>query len=408
VKAKSFFEAWNAFFFTEQSPIPIALFRIIFGVMVLATLLLLRADWMAWYGPHAWVSLKSMQAVEPGTRLNVFAFISRSDFWVHALFWIFLASAVSLTIGLLTRLNCLIVFLCLTSIDQRNLFILHGGDTFLRVSGFFLIFAPAGAALSVDRLIRIWGGKEGAEIRPRNPWAQRMIQLELALVYFVGFCWKVAGTPWVQGTALSSILQLDELQRFPAPSWLMRPTMLKLGTWFTLVLEFALGVLIWIRELRYYLLAAGLVFHLSLEYLMNIPMFQWDVLSAYVLFIDAADLERFWNRIRAGVGGFLGERVTVIYNGGSERLRRITNLLGAIDIFGRLSFADLRDSQTQYKLPSKKARNEFVVVTRSGPLQGLEAVRTVAAAVPFLWPVAVLLTLRKSWDSGAKPNRKAN
>jgi hypothetical protein len=49
-----------------------------------------------------------------------------------------------------------------------------------------------------------------------------------------------------------------------------------------------------------------------------------------------------------------------------------------------------------------------LVVTRSGPLQGLEAVRSVAAALPLLWPVAALLTLRKSWDSGAKPNRKAN
>jgi hypothetical protein len=255
VKAKSFFEAWNAFFFAEQSPIPIALFRIIFGVMVLATLLLLRADWMAWYGPHAWVSLKSMQAVEPGTRLNVFAFISRSDFWVHALFWIFLASAVSLTIGLLTRLNCLIVFLCLTSIDQRNLFILHGGDTFLRVSGFFLIFAPAGAALSVDRLIRIWGGKEGADIRPRNPWAQRMIQLELALVYFATFCWKAKGVMWVQGTALYYVYHLDEIRRFYVPRWLMQPMVLKLGSWFALALEFSLGILIWFKEIRYYLLA---------------------------------------------------------------------------------------------------------------------------------------------------------
>ncbi len=408
MKAKSFFEAWNAFFFAEQSPIPLALFRIIFGVMVLATLLLLRADWMAWYGPHAWVSLKTMQALEPGTRLNVFAFISQSDFWVRAMFWIFLAAAASLTFGFLTRLNCLIVFLCLTSIDQRNLFILHGGDTFLRVSGFFMIFAPAGAALSVDRLIRILRGKEGIEIRPRNPWAQRMIQFELALVYFVGFCWKVAGTPWVQGTALSSILQLDELQRFSLPSWMLRPTMLKLATWFTIALEFSLGVLIWTRELRYYLLVMGLIFHLCIEYLMNIPMFQWDVLSAYVLFIDAADLERYWNWMSARVGTHLGERVTVIYDGSSERFRRVANWLGTADIFGRLSLIDLRDSKTQHEVHLKKARNPLVVVTSSGTLQGTEAVRRVAAVVPLLWPVAVLLKLRRSWASETRANRKAN
>ncbi len=35
---KSFVEAWNEFFFAEQSPIPIALFRILYGMAVIATL----------------------------------------------------------------------------------------------------------------------------------------------------------------------------------------------------------------------------------------------------------------------------------------------------------------------------------------------------------------------------------
>ena len=392
---KSFVEAWNEFFFAEQSPIPIALFRILYGMAVLATLWLSREDWIAWYGPHAWVSLSTMQAFEPGPRLNLFTVMPASVFWVQMLFWVFVASTVCLTIGFLTRLNSVVVYVCLASIQQRNLFILHGGDTFLRVAGFFLIFSAAGAALSVDRLIRIWRGKEGVEIRPRRPWAQRMIQFELSLVYFVGFCWKVAGAMWVQGTALSYIYRLDELQRFPLPSWFLNETLMKLATWFTLVLEFALGVLIWIREIRYYLLAIGLVFHLSIEYSMNIPMFQWDVLTAYVLFIDAADLERVWNWISNHVRPFPGERMTVIYDGGSERLRRVANLLGALDIFGRLRITDARDLGRPSGVDAKAARNEIVVVTNSGARQGLEGMRRVAGVVPLMWPVFVALSIRR-------------
>jgi hypothetical protein len=41
-----------------------------------------------------------------------------------------------------------------------------------------------------------------------------------------------------------------------------------------------------------------LLFHLYLEYSLNLPMFEWVVLSAYVLFIDPADLSRGWNWIR--------------------------------------------------------------------------------------------------------------
>jgi hypothetical protein len=63
------------------------------------------------------------------------------------------------------------------------------------------------------------------------------------------------------------------------------------------VLEFSLGILIWVKELRYILLAFGLLLHLYLEYSLNIPMFQWDILSAYILFIDVADITRTWDWI---------------------------------------------------------------------------------------------------------------
>src|SRR5271168_2850650 len=291
---KSPIEAWNAFFFAEQSPTPIALFRIVYGVLVSATLLLLRPDWLAWFGSHAWLSLPTMHQLEPGPRLDLFAIIPQNDTLIAALFWIFLASTILLTIGFLTRFNTVLVFLCLNSINQRNLYIDHGGDTFLRVAGFFLIFAPAGAAFSVDRLIRMRRGREAAEIPPSSPWAQRMIQIELALVYFVSFCWKIQGASWIHGTALYYVYHLDEIQRFPVPQWLLTPTILKLGTWAALAMEFSLGVLIWIRKLRYIILLLGLIFHLYLEYSLNVPMFQWDVLSAYILFIDPGDLDRVW------------------------------------------------------------------------------------------------------------------
>jgi Vitamin K-dependent gamma-carboxylase len=291
-------EAWNRFFFAPQLPTPVALFRILYGVMVIATLILLRPDWLAWYGPHSWMTLSTMHEMEPGTRLNLFAVIPQTNAAIEALFWIALASAFLLTIGLFTRVNTIIVFLCLASIDQRNLNILNGGDTFLRVAGFFLIFAPAGAAFSVDRFIRMRRGRESAEIPPSSPWAQRMIQIELALVYFVSFCWKIQGASWIHGTALYYVYHLDEIQRFPLPQWLLNPTILKLGTWAALAVEFSLGVLIWIKKLRYAILTLGLLFHLYLEYSLNVPMFQWDVLSAYVLFIEPADLDRAWNWIR--------------------------------------------------------------------------------------------------------------
>ena len=59
-----------------------------------------------------------------------------------------------------------------------------------------------------------------------------------------------------------------------------------------------MGVLIWFRRFRYPLLLLGLLFHLCLESAFNLPMFEWDVLTAYVLFIDPADLKRLWHSFR--------------------------------------------------------------------------------------------------------------
>jgi hypothetical protein len=285
-------EAWERFFFAPQSPTPIAAFRILYGACVTLTLILLHAEWLDWFGVHSWVTLSTMTRVEPGVRLDLFTVMPQNDAWIVAFFWVFLCFAILLTVGLWTRFSSIVVFVCLASIQQRNLYILHGGDVFLRVTGFFLMFAPAGAALSVDRLIRVRRHLEGAEIAPRAPWAQRMIQFELALLYFSSFLWKLKGVHWLNGTALFYVFHIHAIQRFPLPAWTRQLWILKLATWYTLALEFSLGVLIWFRPLRYPLLVLGLLFHLSIEYSLNIPMFEWDVLTAYMLFIDPADLQR--------------------------------------------------------------------------------------------------------------------
>ena len=137
-----------------------------------ATLILLHSEWLDWFGVHSWVTLSTMTRVEPGVRLNLFTVMPQNDSWITAFFWIFLCFAVLLTIGLWTRLSSVVVFVCLASMQQRNLYILHGGDVFLRVTGFFLMFAPAGAALSLDRSIRVRRKLEGPntsrELRGRN------------------------------------------------------------------------------------------------------------------------------------------------------------------------------------------------------------------------------------------------
>jgi hypothetical protein len=341
---KSIGRAWNDFFFAPQSPVPIAIFRILFSLMVLADAALLRPEWLTWFGPRGIVSLEAMQQVERGARINLFAFLPETAFWTNAVFWMLVVSALLLAVGLYTRASSIAVYVLLASLHERNLFITNSGDTLLRASAFFLMFAPAGAALSLDRLRNIWRGRETAEIRPRAPWAQRMIQIELCLMYLMTFWNKSLGPAWIDGTALYYVYHLDQFRRFPVPDFFQELKMVRLETWFTLAAEFALGVLVWIKELRYPVLAIGVVLHLSLEYSMNVPLFQWIALSLYITFVDGADLARVWATVRDRPGAGARTPVVVAYDPEVATASRAAEVLKALDIFGRLRLVPQRDA----------------------------------------------------------------
>ena len=376
---KTLARAWNDFFFEPQSPVPISIFRILISLIVLVDLTLLRADWLTWFGPRGLVTMAGSQQVEQGPRLNVFAFLPQTEFWSNAIFAALVISAVLLCVGLFTRASSIAVFVLIASLHQRNLFITNSGDTLLRCSLFFLMFAPAGAALSLDRLRRIWNGKEGPMIRPRAPWAQRMIQIELSLLYFMTFWTKSLGPAWVDGTALYYVNNLDEFRRFSTPGFLHWLPLIKLQTWLTLAAEFALGVLVWIKEIRYPILLMGVFLHLALEYSLNVPMFQWTTLALYVTFVDAGVLESAWHRITSRVAFQNRQSVVVSYQPEILKSRRAAAVLQALDVFGHLQLVNRND---------RDARAAFAIdglssVTRIAPrLWGVgKGSRTIAATV---------------------------
>ncbi len=376
--------AWNDFFFTKTRPTPVALFRIAFGLLVIADLILLRPEWLTWFGPRGLVSLQTMHEMAAGWRVNLFDVLPPTDGSANAIFWMLMVAGVLVTIGFLTRLSTIVSFVCLASLHQRNLFITHAGDTLLRISAFFLMFAPAGAALSADRLLRIWRGVETAEIQPRVPWAQRMLQIQTAFVYFSSFWVKSQGSYWVDGTAMYYVYHLEQLQRFPLPSWIMLPPLIKLSGWLTLAIEFALGVLVWFKDIRYAILACGLLLHLFIEYSMNIPLFEWIMVSTYINFVYPEDATRAWQWVKRRAVAWLPAPVTVTYDDRAEKIVRSVNLLRALDVFDRLRFAPLGETE-----PSKGSRRGLIVSTPAGPREGWRGLQFVARALPLLWVFAL-------------------
>ena len=58
------------------------------------------------------------------------------------------------------------------------------------------------------------------------------------------------------------------------------------------MIEFALGTLVWIRELRYPVLLSGVFLHACIEVLLNLQLFGWTMMISLLLFVRPEDLER--------------------------------------------------------------------------------------------------------------------
>ena len=78
----------------------------------------------------------------------------------------------------------------------------NSGDTVMIVLSIYLLLSPAGAACSLDRLWRIFRGKEDDAPPLIVPWAQRLMQIQIAVLYLCASLSKMTGPQWADGTAV--------------------------------------------------------------------------------------------------------------------------------------------------------------------------------------------------------------
>lgn len=398
ISLKDIVRWWNRFFFEPESPTPIAIFRILFGAVVLTNHAMLLPDVQAWFSDRGTLSFAVGNRLSGGAGFSLFSWLPHSDVWVWMIFLLSCAAAFSLMIGLFTRTSCVTLFVTLVTLHHRNPVILNSGDTFFRAAGFFLMFSQAGAAFSIDRLIRIARGKESGPPLARAPWAMRMIQLQLSFLYLYAFVWKAMGGMWLAGTAVYYTSRMSEFWRFPVPYVYEHMWTIKLWSWATLVVELALGTLVWVKELRYWVLLAGVLLHLGIEYSMNIQLFAFIMIGAYVTFVEPQHLERVfaWMRTKWNAATRFAKPVPVLYDGNCSFCIRTLEVVKRVDVLRRLDFCNMHDPETATRFPDfdkERGEKEMLVRTDDGWLGGFFAFRSVTRHLPFFWPLRPLLYL---------------
>jgi len=309
----------NRWLFGSGSPVTFGVFRMLMGSVIFVNLVMVGIDFDAWFSERGYVPWANADRWlgRDIPRLDLIAGVTDTRI-VAAFYALVTLAALFTALGLWTRVSSIVLAVGLISLHHRNPIILHGGDTVMRAAAVYLAVGPGGAACSMDRLIALWRGRVPVMPAEVSLWPQRLLQYQMAIVYITTVWAKWGGTHWVAGTATWFPQHLREFERFPVPKFLQDQPFLAITTYGTLLVELALGTLVFYRPLRKWVLLGGLLLHGYIEYAMNIPLFAFAMCSFYVAFYDGGEIsawaerlgERF-ARFRAVVRPPAGKRLAV-------------------------------------------------------------------------------------------------
>lgn len=283
---------WRTFWFLPESTAVLGLVRIAFGFLMIVWSLSLLPDLTRLFGDGSVLPGSPTTGFEwslfdlsdgSGVRLGVWAAL--------------LAASVALTVGWHSRVAALLVLVGLMTFQRGNPYVFNSGDALLRLEAVYLVLAPCGAALSLDRR-RTAGSFWSAQVRA--PWALRLMQVQLSIIYVFSFLNKLAGDTWWEGTAVSYALRMTDIGNFAPPESITGNALLmNVVTWGALGLELAIGVLVWNPRWRLRALAAGVVLHTVLLLTFGIAFFSFALFVLYVAFLPP-DRVAAWAAAQAG------------------------------------------------------------------------------------------------------------
>ena len=293
---KSFFTGWDKFFHSSTDAGALCFFRIMFGFFLLLNGVSLLEDFREWFGVNdlSLVPLQDSLYFYGNVRLNIFRWLSPTEWSAWLVLMSYIVTSAFIMVGFKTKISTVICFILMVSMQNRNYAILNSGDTLMRCMLFLMIFAPTHVKYSIDSyLMRKQGTPYDSKI---SILTIRLMQLQFSMVYFATTLFKLKGYDWVDGTAVYYTSRLVNFQRIVLPVVFDFPLLVKLATWSALFIEFAMGVLVWIKELRIPVLISGLLLHLLIEVSMSIGFFEWVMIGAYVLFLKPQEF--YWLKER--------------------------------------------------------------------------------------------------------------
>lgn len=382
------------FFFKPQTAKALGLFRIVLGLLTLYSFALWGKDIIAFFSDAGLLTNQTLHA-NMNRDMHTVMNIVRTPAAVVFFYVLLMLFAFTFTLGFWTRASAILLFILVTSFHETNNLVLNSGDTVLRTLLFLFMFAPAGAAYSFDSL---WARLKKIEAEVYSefhavPWAQRMMQFQVVLIYITTAYAKTRGDLWHSGHAMYYISGLVDFNIKGVEMLMNIPVLYSFLTFGTVFAEIAIPFLLWSKGARPYAVLMGIALHGWIIVFMTIPVFGIIMISTYILFFSEEELDIFISNLRRR---FAGNKGIFYYDGDCALCQRSKKIIQILDIFARTEFVNLHESPAE-SWPQGKEKSELLkemhLKTPGGEvLAGYDAFRWLALRIPaamwlapFMW-----------------------
>lgn len=319
-------------------PRSMALFRIGLGALVCFDLVFRYQDLFAHYSDGG--VLPRAIVMEEWTEWWRWSFhFASGNTGVLSLFFLGnLISALFLMLGFKARINSLICYVFLISIQNRNPLLFHGGDLLLRLLLFWSLFLPLDSYFSINRIFR--GGS--ARLRYYFSAGTVAILLQVLFVYWFSVLQKTGSSWWDEGSALKITLNYDQVVK-PFGRWLLNfPNFLRTMTYGTLLLEsvgpFVLFIPFYTQAFRLVTVLFFVLFHLATAVCLRLGLFPFVCILGLTLFLPPLFWEginklqcisRFRNEIQLKIDNF---RQAFVFNSHENfsKIKKLFFILGNV------------------------------------------------------------------------------
>ena len=301
--ASGWVNAWDRFWFTPRLPHTLSILRIVTGLMLLYSHLVLASDLMSFVGNEAWINNETARRLHDGA--FGFSDFGRTYLWYISnplILWVHHAIVIAVTAcfaaGLLTRFSAPAAWFFQVMYLHRMTGTLFGLDQIVTYAGMYLMLAPSGGWLSVDAWIRSKISAERLRSDRRLGWlfpdagpsvaanvATRLLQIHLCVIYLFGGLAKARGTTWWDGTAMWYSAGNFEYQSFDL-AWIARYP--RLGSFLshaTLFWELSYVAMVWPRLTRPVVLAAAVAIHGGIAIFLGMITFGTMMIAANMIFV---------------------------------------------------------------------------------------------------------------------------